>query len=258
VIIRLIRVFSLLVFSGCSLLSIFNSDPGSVMKQKKEVALNESYGSHLSYWGKQFLSLNKKKTVRLTKSSHLYLQMLFNKILKNNEFIFKNIIKPNFYVIKDQVPYVFSVPSGDFIFSSGLIIKYLKSEGLLATIMSYEMVKCLNVIYQKGLRIPTGYINIDKILKLTAIKVQDRHEIRKLAYLALSRSGFDGLLFLRWLQIRNRNTLDFSHYRQSGEDVIKEEFSFKKFLIDQEISVDRTNTKNSSREYYRFIDQIKG
>jgi hypothetical protein len=241
---------------SCSQFPFFRQPYEGVAKPNNEK--QERFDKHITDWGLKFLDLNKKKQIKLSYASKAYLQGIFDQIQMNNEITLKAKIDPKFYILQDSIPYSFSLPGGVFVFSKGLILKYFKNEDLLAAVLSFEMVKCLNLIYKKQIYIPTGYVTIEKMLKITGVDYVNRHEVRKLAFFTLTRSGYDGSLFLRWLQIRNRNTLDFSHYQQSGEQVIREEYSFKNFLMKQDITSEKIINKNSSRKFYKFIDELKG
>ena len=244
------------LFGSCSYLDILKKAPNPVTK-KLQTNVDENYSGHINFWGDQFLAKNRKSILRLSRGSYQYLKSLYKKIYDQNEILMKKGHKPRFYIINDLRPYFFALPDSRYIISKGIVIKYIKNEDLLAALLAYEMTKSLNKIYEKKFFVPNGYIDLEKILSLTSIDYKVRNEIREIAFLALRRSGFEGVAFLRWLQIRNRNALDFAHHRQLNEEVIKEEYALKSFVLKKANVDESISNRNSSKAFYRYIDDLK-
>jgi hypothetical protein len=72
------------------------------------------------------------------------------------------------------------------------------------------------------------------------------------------RSGFDALGYLMWLQLQNKNVLDFKLQLGESRGVAMEEFLFKQFVIKKGIGPkNQRYDNNSSQEFYSFLSYLK-
>ena len=244
---------------GCSYFarkegSLDSSDLGAYKEMNLSdfiVHLNEFEQSYLNVSGidKHYLSYNEKK----------YLSSIVEDLYKNNELFFRDSKKPKFHIIKDNRPFHFSLPNKSIFISSGLLRKYIKSEKLLYCLISYELIRSEKNVYKKIQIVPTGSIDTDRVLSILRLITEVKVEIHKWGYYVLKRVGVDTDNYLSWLQIQNRNSVDFS--AQLGEigSISREEAMFKSFII-KNSTRRRSSSKyeRSSRGFYRFINRIKG
>jgi hypothetical protein len=77
-------------------------------------------------------------------------------------------------------------------------------------------------------------------------------------YFVLKRAGYDASAYLNWIQIQNRNTLDFAMYLGDSLIISKEEHLFKNFMTRQGVlGVEkRFNEANSSKNFYKLLNNV--
>ena len=219
---------------------------------------NLDFINHLEHYGKSYLSENKRNIINLKERSKNYLTQLVKRITSANELFFNPDIDPTFYIVKASEPFHFSLPGRQFYFSSGLIKKYIKNENMLFCALVYELVRSEKNIYSKTMIIPTGTLDTNRILSLLRLNTSDKIEIHKWAYYSLKRSGISTDSYLSWLQVKNRNSLDFLLQLGDVRSISQEEAMFKAFVI--EIEKDTTNSnfhRGSSRSFYQLLNDVK-
>lgn len=219
--------------------------------------VSADYAAHLKYLGKSFLATPGVQTIKLSSSSRLYLEEVYSKLVKNNELLLSGSESPHFYIIKSKIPFYFSLPGSEFYFSTGLVEKYLKNELLLVAMLSAETFKSVNLIYEKNVVVPLGYITIERLLSLVKIPLQVKAEINNNSYLILRRAGYDPSAYLVWLQTQNKNMLDFSLQHGTTRRLSREEYLFKNFIASKKDRFEGIEEKNSSKLFYKFINEIK-
>ena len=105
---------------------------------------------------------------------------------------------------------------------------------------------------------PTGHLTTSRILGLMRLKTIDKVEIHKWAFYTLKRVGIDPDIYLSWLQIQNRNSLDFAVQLGDTSSISREESLFKAFLIEQSnAKSNQTKYERSSRDFYSFVNRLK-
>lgn len=218
----------------------------------------DDYGDHFESIGQSFLKTPGTKVISLTWSSKNYLKDIYNRIVKNNELLLANAPKPTFNIIKSDTPFYFSLPKGHFFFSSGLITKYLRNEQLLVAMMSAEIFRSVNSIYEKNIVVPVGYMTLEHILSILKISLKLKSEVNKNSYILLRRAGYDPSAYLVWLQTQNKNMLDFALQHGTSRRMSKEEYLFKNYIASKKDRFEGIEEKNSSRSFYRFLNNIKG
>jgi hypothetical protein len=219
----------------------------------------EDYVDYLTVLGETYLkSLPSLGVLTLSTEAKIYLQGLVESIFKYNELLFKSSLKSRFYIIRDQRPFHFSLPGGRFFFSTSLIKNFLQTEDLLLSAITYEMIKSYRNIYPRKFLIPLGHLNTTEILEVTRIPQEAKMKIDKWVFLALKRANYDPYSYLAWIQIQNRNSVEFSSMLV-GRDISKEEHSLKKFLVKLVSGVENNKREfgNSSRGYYQLIKEIE-
>lgn len=214
------------------------------------------YASHLSSLDKSLFASGSVKRLKLSKKNNDYLNTIFSRIVFNNELLLHSKVKPTFYIIKDKVPFIFSLPGYKVFISKGLITKYFRNESLLVSALCFELIKSGRNMYRKNKVIPVGTIDIPQILSLTRLDYKTRIEIYKWTYFALQRSKYDASALLIWIQTLNKNTLDFSWQIRDPRGVSQEEFLFKSFLTGLGVSTQELGKINSSKEFYKLKDSV--
>ena len=231
----------------------------SDLAEKQQLYSNDDYINHLDTIAKDYVTFSKDKVFRLYGQKEAYLLEIYNHILKNNELLLKTRLQPKFYVVKDKIPFCFSLPRGHFFFSWGLIANYFKHEGLLLSAFAFEIVKNHLHLYEKKLIVPIGYLETEKILSLTRISLDIKMEINRWTFYAMRRSGLDGFVYLLWVQLQNKNALDFTLQLGDLRNISREEFLFKNFIV-KEIYNDKNIDEfeiNSSSQFYSFVKEIR-
>ena len=219
----------------------------------------EDYNQHLQYFKTMYLTDKQREVIPLKKQTKEYLKSLVNNITQNNELFFTGQTESEFFMIRSRVPFHFSLPGRKFFFSSSLIEKYIKNETMLYCLLVYELIRSERYIYNKTVIIPTGTLSTSRILSLLRLDTSDKIEIHKWPFHILKRIGLDTDSYLSWLQIKNRNSLDFALQLGDVQTISREESLFKAFLIEEVKNISRAPVyKGSSRNFYRFLDELKG
>ena len=255
---RLIAIFFLILCGhSCSSYNIFNNQSNSA-QQSLGKSYSVDYVEHLKFQGKIYLASPATKTYRLSKKSRDYFESIYKKIVENNELILhqKNNLEVN--VIQSDVPFYFSLPGAKFFFSRGLLKNYIKNEGVLVACFSYEILKSLRLLYPKKVTFPKGFIRTEEMLSLTRLPLKARVQLHKWAFNILKRSNFDPYGYLIWLQIQNKNPLDFSFQHGHNSRMIREEYSLKNYILKEVGYLKKRQLveKNSSREFYNLIRSL--
>lgn len=217
----------------------------------------KDYEDHLASLKTPFLNTPGIRTVRLDDSSHKYLSNLMSEIITNNEIFFKKLKTATLTVIDSESPLHFSLPKGEVFVSKGLIAKYLKHESMLASVLSYELVRSEKLVYPKQTVIPTGYVLMERMVNLGRLTLEEKMEVHKWAHHLTTRTGFDGEYYLSWLQVQNRNTADFILQVGDANQITREESLFKAFLIKNSAEEKVIPRKNSSKTFYTFINKLR-
>ncbi len=217
---------------------------------------DDDFVDHLTFLDKSLRSNPEVRFKRLGYWAKKYLNEVFNRVIANNELLLPQEIKPQFNLIVDSTPYIFSFPRYRFYFSTGLIRKYLKNESLLLSAFAFEIIKSGRNIFEKKRMLPVGIISVKQALSLTKVNFRSKVEIYKWTYFALRRSEYDAAAILNWIQLQNKNSLDFSWLIRDPKGVTREESAFKSFLVGQGIEQFEISELNSSSSFYRFRDSI--
>lgn len=254
--INLILIF--VFISGCSLFKSADEKESDLIDlSNRPEYQNKDYLDQMKSLESSYLKTNGIQKIRLSGNSKRYFDSIVNQIQKNNELFFDDSIEPSLTVIDSEVPFHFSLPGKKIFVSSGLINKYIKSEKLLYCLVIYELIRSEKGVYRKQIIIPTGFYSTVKMLSTMRLSISDKVEIHKWAFYLLKRIGIDTDNYLSWLQIQNRNSVDFSMQLGDLSVISREESLFKAFIIK---NTDKKSIKyhaGSSRGFYRFIRNIK-
>jgi hypothetical protein len=213
---------------------------------------------HLAGLGKAYLDTPGITEVSLGVTEKRYLTSLVSNLAKHNELFFPDPAPPTFHIIKMPAPFCFSLPGGQFFFSLGILQKYVRTEGILESIIAFEMIRSYRNIYRRTVTVPLGEIPTEKLISLTRLPLSERMQIHKWANSLMRRSGDDSSAYLDWIQIQNRNNLDFILHIGEAKMISQEEFLFKKYVIDNRLNEsDNKRVVNPSRGFYEFINFVK-
>jgi hypothetical protein len=246
-------VLLLFVLNSCSFV-----DSKSTIYSKIGELKDKDYIDHLDSMGADYLSNEETKEIKLEPESVKFLEQIFERLVSNNELLFSREYKPKFHIVISKAPFIFSLPRAQFFISSGLMQKYLKSEELFIAALGAEVLKSERSIYEKKIMIPLGYYNSEKMIRLTSVKQETKYHVNEWNYIILKRAGFDPSAVLNWIQVQNRNTLDFSLLLGDSVGISKEEHFFKNYMTKQGVSglEKKFNESNSSREFYKLLNNI--
>lgn len=230
----------------------------------KENYVEQSRRDFWEHWkklGNDFKDDHKKELQRPPLRVAEYLKRILSTIEKRNENFFEKDPKAeiSFLVFKDNRPFYFSLPSGEIILSSKLIEKYIDHEGVLVSILIPEYIRIRKAVYLKEKKIPLGFLDLEKMLSMQRLPFDQRMKLHQWSYYLLLRTNYNPGQYLSWLQLQNRNHLDFSFYLADSILLAKEEAYLKQFIVQNYGKLDLTplNLK-SSKEFYGFIDFYRG
>lgn len=255
-------IFFLLLFSlgACSTVPFLGTkiqDPPKHLKDYQRYEADD-YLTYLEHLGTIYLSTPGIQELDLTAGDQAYFLSLYKRILTNNELLLNKNLEPRFHVIKDESPFIFSLPRGDFFLSSGLLAKYCRSEDILFSSLTHEIIKLHRNLYPRTSVVPIGYIKTNRLLNLIRVPSETKTTLNKWSFYAMRRAGLDGYAYLNWLQLQNKNVLDFGMMLGDTRGVSHEEFVFKNFIVQEGFilhNIKKLET-NSSAEFYNVINRI--
>ena len=258
------RLLFLLIFmllaASCSSLTFSIGENKKGLKIVRELGKvpEEGHKSHFISLARDFLTTPGVKEARINKKHREYLNSIYMRIVSSNDILLNDTILPKFHVIKYDLPFCFSLPEGEIFFSTGLIKRYIKHETILYSVFTYEIIRSHRLLYKKNLIVPVGYIVLERLLSLLRLPMELKHELGKITYYSLRRAGVDPMGYLRWLQVQNKNSLDFKLQHGDGRSISKEEFLLKQFIVKERLDKEKENYQNnSSRDFYKFVRYLK-
>lgn len=219
---------------------------------------DKDYIDHLAAASGDYLRYEETKTIKLRPETVEFLENVYERLVSNNQLILNVVEKPTFYIIQHKSPFLFSLPRSQFFFSTALIERYLKSEELFVAAFAAEVLKSQRFIYEKQIILPLGYYSTEKMIALTKLKFETKQQVSEWTYFILKRAGYDASAYLNWIQIQNRNTLDFAMFLGDSVGISKEEHLFKNFMTKQGVlGVEkRFNEANSSKNFYKLLNNV--
>lgn len=244
------------IFISCSLFSKSDDDKkiewGSYKKYE-----NSDFSDHLSGYDKLFLNTPGVDVIKLSWSNKRYINGLIEKIRIANPIFFEKEEKVKIYFIKDNSPYHFSLPQRKIFISTGLFKKYVQNESLLMCLLTFELIRTEKKLYKKKITIPTGSMDAAKILPLLRLNAFEKTKIHKWAFRLLEKLNVDSDTYLSWLQIQNRNSIDFSMQLGDINVISREEALFKAFIIENSRGEIKREYKRSTKDFYVFLRDIR-
>lgn len=248
------KLFLLLTFlMSCSRFNYLKKEFPFNYRNNAEV---EDYREHLSHIAKSYISSNKSKLIKVSNSSKKYLFDLVNRIKNNNEIIFQDKAEIKLYLVKDSRPFIFSLPNGYYFISRGLVNNYIRSEDIFISMFVYELIRNELTIYKKISEIPYEKSTLSRVLQVTNLELETRNELNILTYKVLKRAGFDPEARLLWIQMVNKNSIDFSIMYESPNVIPKEEYLFKNYISNNK-SDNFEYERNSTRSFYSFRQRLR-
>lgn len=219
----------------------------------------QDYHDQMIHLGELFLRHPQTRQVTLDPSDKAYLTRLYQRIVSSNELLLGSLGegRPQFYVIDSQTPFYFSLPGSHFYFSNVLIDRFLTSEELFTSMLTHEIVRSRRGVYKKNVIVPSRYLTLEQMISFTRIDLDLKMEVHKWAYFTLKRSGLDSSAYLSWLQLQNKNSLDFSLQVGSSRNISQEEFMFKNFIVTDVGTLVATPDFQVSTEYSRFVQGLR-
>lgn len=250
---KIFIVVTILILTSCSTLDKSLKDYSHLGEPT-----NRDYIDHLASAGIDYLSHDETREITLNKDSMQFLNSVYERIVSNNVLLLAQNARPSFHVIINKTPFILSLPKAQFFISSGLVEKYLKSEELFVAALAAEILKSDRNLYEKKIMIPMGFYSTEKMLKLTRLKAETKFQVNEWTYFILKRAGFDATAYLNWIQVQNRNNLDFSLHLGDVVGISKEEYVFKNFMTRQGVvGVEKKiNEANSSKSFYKLLNNI--
>ncbi|MEA9354859.1 hypothetical protein SHI21_01510 [Bacteriovorax sp. PP10] len=251
---RFILIALLGIFVSCST----NSNKKTIDYTGIGELQTKDYIDHLAAAGGYYLAYEETKTIKLRPDTIEFLESIYDRLVSNNQLILNLNERPTFYIIQHKSPFLFSLPRSQFFFSTALIERYLKSEELFVAAFAAEVVRSQRYIYEKKIMLPLGFYNTEKMIGLTKLKFDTKQQVSEWTYFVLKRAGYDASAYLNWIQIQNRNTLDFSMYLGDSVGISKEEHLFKNFMTKQGVMgvEKRFNEANSSKNFYKLLNNV--
>ena len=248
-----------MLFTSCASVTQWfsHAEDEQYLQSKKSRPDTHDFTSHLAHLGLDFIRSKGIEVIFLSPENRRYFTEMVKRIVDNNRLVYTDNLEFKFYIIKSSTPFYFSLPGGNYFYSTGIFKKYIKSEALLWAIISIQTFRIFNNIYEKKIIIPTGHLGLEEMVGLTRIPLKYRNEVNKWGHLTLMRSGIDPSTILSWIQMRNKNILDFTLMDGQLGVATREEFAFKHFLATvakNELQVDSQN--NSSRGFYKLVQNI--
>ncbi len=246
--------------SSCAtpVVEIGENETGRKIIKDLEHRDNSEYANQLTTLADVYLKTQAIKEITLPAAQQEYLYALYDGIVVNNNVLLNKDISPQFHIIKEPIPFCFSVPGGHLFLSSGLISRYLGHELVFVAVLTFEIIKMHRNIYLKNIIVPTGHISLERMLSLTRIPTELKNSVGQLTYYSMIRAGYDAVGYLMWLQLQNKNILDFKLLVGDSQGVAMEEFHFKQFIIKRGlIAKDLRYDVNSSPRFYSFLGHLK-
>ena len=250
--------FILLVLIGTAVSCSSNTNKNTIDYTGIGELPTKDYVDHLAAAAGDYLAFEETKTIKLRPDTIDFLETIYDRLVSNNQLILNLNERPTFYIIQHKSPFLFSLPRSQFFFSTALIERYLKSEELFVAAFAAEVVRSQRFIYEKRIMLPLGFYSTEKMITLTKLKFDTKEQVNEWTYFVLKRAGYDASAFLNWIQIQNRNTLDFAMYLGDSVGISKEEHLFKNFMTKQGVlGVEkRFNEANSSKNFYKLLNNV--
>lgn len=255
-----LQILCLLVLqlNSCSFLSFIGGKKSEV---QEEIQLSRrDYWLHWKKLSNDFKETHKSLLAPPPPSVHEYLKQIVKNVEKKNEIFFENDpnVEISFLIFKDKRPFYFALPTGEIILSTRLVEKYIDHEGALLSVIIPEFIRVKKVIYPKLHLLPMGFMELEKMLSIQRLSFDVRMKLHQWSYYLMLRSNFHPNQYLSWIQLQNRNHVDFSFYLADSIVLVKEEAYLKQFIVNNygKLEFNPLNLK-SSKDFYKFQDTYR-
>jgi hypothetical protein len=250
--------FIFLVVIGTVVSCTTNSNKNTIDYNGIDELKTQDYIDHLAAASGDYLGYEETKIIKLRPDTVEFLENIYDRLVSNNQLLLNLNERPTFYIIQHKSPFLFSLPRSQFFFSTALIERYLKSEELFVAAFAAEVVRSQRFVYEKKIMLPLGFYSTEKMISLAKLKFDTKLQVSEWTYFVLKRAGYDASAYLNWIQIQNRNTLDFAMYLGDSLIISKEEHLFKNFMTRQGVlGVEkRFNEANSSKNFYKLLNNV--
>ncbi len=228
-------------------------------KSDSDIANDGAYLEHLNYLAENVLRDESHNVFVIDSQSNPFLNQLLNKFIANNEILLSKIKTVKFVFVNDKQSFVFSLPDNYIFLSTSLIVKHLKSEALFASVVIPELIRLSWKLYEKNFQFPSGYFPLEKLISITRLPQNEREKINEWSYIALKRAKYDPAVYLNWIQLQNRNSVDFLKYSNDLLNISKEEQQIKNFITRQGVvkAISQVTESNSSKDFYKLLNIIE-
>ena len=252
-------VLILISLNSCSILERLDLSPrDEIFDDSYRMYEKDDYINHLNFLGHNFLKSSEGQDIKIGAGDLKYLGSMVRRIIMNNELLIKDVKKVDFHIIRNNVPFHFSLPNNSIVISLGLIKKYIRNEGDLVSIVSFELLRSSRSIYYYNVMVPTGSMTTDVMLKMMRLNFEEKKKINMWIYHVLKRSGYDPYFYLNWIQQMNKNSNDFIMMLGDKQQISWEEYELKSFLIGKRNLNKISRIKNnSSKEFYLLKNNLK-
>lgn len=212
---------------------------------------------------KEFKKNHKNDFIHLKRKESRYLEKLSKTIIQKNSTFFSKLKNStiHFSILRSDIPFYMSLPFNKILLSTE-IFKYIENEALLASLITYELIRLEKYIYTKYISPPIGNSQVQDLLSLSQIDHSHKNQLHQWSYLLLKRTPFQGNIYLLWLQIIIRNIEKFKIFIQNNSSILREERLLKSFIIKDEQSMGTTfQIKNKKRQtspvFYSLLKRMK-
>lgn len=245
-----------IVMSSCSLFQKEDDSKNLTLGNYERIS-NTDFVDHLKNFETFFLNSQNVDILQLKAKDRRYLEKLIDLILDKNRVFFTKIDDATIQLVRSEVPFHFSLPGRKIFLSTGLFKKYIQNESLLLCVLTFELIRSEKNYYRKALIVPIGFLNPEDILPLLRLSAIEKMEIHKWSFRLLKKIDIDSDNYLSWLQIQNRNSIDFSMQLGDINKISREEALFKAFIISNSRGEKKREYKSSTKDFYEFLRTVR-
>lgn len=250
------RLLPAFLFLSCSIILTDKNEEPLVLNGYTKIT-NQDFIDHFAYLENLFLNSSRVKVLKNDSKNKTYISNLAQNIIKKNRIFFITEKEVSIHIIKSETPFHFSLPARKIFLSTGLFKKYIQNESLLMCVLVFELIRSEKNYYKKNIILPKGYITAEEILPLLRLSAEEKMKIHKWSFRLLKKVNVDSDTYLSWLQIQNRNSIDFSMQLGDINKISREEALFKAFIIDNSRGEAKRKYRSSTKDFYRFLRTIR-
>jgi len=246
------NVLMLFMLSGClgSLEEVRNKTP----LPSRGIPWQDSGESYLDHYNNllnDFITTSSGYIKKARPEIQGYLNGIWKRLLGRMDY--KSVTALEVYYYDDQQPFYLLSPDGRLILSIGLIEKYVRNQPLLSVILLEAILRIKHNYFYKIIFIPTGIITVEQMLSVLKLDLKSKTNINEWIYYYLKKNNGDVVSILDWVQVKNRNSLDFSLLNNNGYSPLEEEKVLKNiFLKGRNLELFHEEVSLSPKVFYRF------